>query len=351
VDSERPHVAVVGAGYWGSKLVRNLANLPSADLVKICDLDPEVLASMESLYPRVEVTGVFENLLHDEQIDGIVLATDAATHFDLARQSLEAGKHTFVEKPLALSIEECDMLINLARSRSLILMVGHVFLYNASVRRVRQYIEGGELGDVMYIYAQRLNLGRIRSDLDALWNLGPHDLSILSYWLDAEPERVRAKGYSYVQPNIADVIFLTLDFPGEVGALVHLSWLDPNKTRKITVVGTKKMLIYDDTNIDAPLRIVDKGVDRLEPNEAMQAEESFAEFKHRTRTGDITIPKIEFTEPLAIELESFARSIVTGEPPVADGENGAMIVRALSAASKSMSLDGATVRVPSRKAG
>ncbi len=338
------NVALVGLGYWGPNLARNLAILDGATLHTMCDARLERLERLQRQYPGTRATTDYESVLADDTIQAIVLATPVATHYDLARRALTAGKHVLVEKPLAKTTAECRDLVELAAQERRTLMVGHVFLYNAAVRRMKEYIDSGELGDVRYIYSQRLNLGQVRTDVNALWNFAPHDLSILMYWLDAVPERVIARGYSYVQPGIEDVVFMTLDFPNHVGANVHISWLDPFKIRRMTVVGSEKMIVYDDVSADARITIYDKGVARTRRPDAqvsLGSYETFAEFQLLHRAGDILIPKIEFTEPLLLECQHFVDCIRSGERPLTDGESGLNIVNVLEAAQASMDAGGA----------
>jgi predicted dehydrogenase len=337
------NVALVGLGYWGPNLARNIAILDGAKLHTLCDAQQDRLDRIGRQYPGAILTSDFEAVLADDKVQAVVLATPVVSHFDLARRALLAGKHVLVEKPLAQTSIQCAELIEIATKAGLTLMVGHVFLYNAAVRRMKDYIDSGELGDVHYIYSQRLNLGQVRHDVNALWNFAPHDLSILSYWLGMEPERVMARGYSYVQPGIEDVVFMTLDFPGGIGANVHISWLDPFKTRQMTVVGSKKMIVYDDVSADARITIYDKGVSRSRRDDAGPpgSYETFGEFQLLLRAGDVLIPKVDFTEPLRVELQHFVDCIGSGEAPLTDGVSGLRVVRALEAAQASMDADGA----------
>jgi predicted dehydrogenase len=327
------NIAVVGLGYWGPNLARSVASLPNARLHTLCDGRPDRLTRLAQQYPGVKTQTDYTALLDDRDVDAVIVATPVNTHFELAGAALRAGKHVMVEKPLAQTSGECKELIALAEERHLTLMVGHVFVYNAAVRKVKEYIDSGELGDIYYIYSQRLNLGIIRQDVNALWNFAPHDLSILSYWLDATPERVSAKGYAYLQPGIEDVIFMTLDYPGGIGASVHISWLDPNKVRRMTVVGSKKMVVYDDVSADAKLLVFDKGFTKQTINtDPMGKYEGFGDFQLLLRAGDVLIPKLDFVEPLKVECQHFATSIERGERPITDGYDGLRVVQALEAA-------------------
>ena len=356
------NVAVVGLGHWGPNLARNIAALPDAHLHTLCDVRPERLEHVGCQYPSAKRQREFDAVLGDPDVDAVVIATPARTHFELASAALKAGKHVLVEKPLAQTSAQCRELIALSEEHGRLLMVGHVFLYNAAVRKVKEYIQSGELGQVYYIYSQRLNLGIIRQDVNALWNFGPHDLSILCYWLDAAPERVLAQGYSYIQAGIEDVVFMTLDFPGGVGASVHISWLDPNKVRRMTVVGSEKMVVYDDVSADARIMVFDKGVMK-KPNASILRQgsgdvlslskgqaslstgdgpslgryESFGEFQLLVRAGDVLIPKLNFVEPLKVECQHFVGCIRTGDRPLTDGYHGLQVVEALEAAQRAMS--------------
>jgi len=337
------NLAMIGLGYWGPNLARNLAILEGATLHTMCDARPERLEQLQRQYPGVRTTTDYESVLADDAIHGVVLATPVASHYDLAKRALDAGKHVLIEKPLARTSEECRDLIERAARGRLTLMVGHVFLFNAAVRRMKEYIDSGELGDVRYIYSQRLNLGQVRTDVNSLWNFAPHDLSILMYWLDTVPERVIARGYSYVQPDIEDVVFMTLDFPGQVGANVHISWLDPFKIRRMTVVGSEKMIVFDDVSADSRITIYDKGVKRTRRPDAeisLGSYETFAEFQLLLRAGDVLIPKVPFTEPLLLECQHFVDCIRSGERPLTDGESGLRVVTVLEAAQASMAAGG-----------
>ena len=339
------NVAVVGLGHWGPNLARNIAALPDAQLHTLCDVRPERLEHVGRQYPAAKRHRDFDAIVGDPDVDAVVIATPVCTHFELALAALQAGKHVLVEKPLAQTSTQCRELITLSEKHDRILMVGHVFLYNAAVRKVKEYIQSGELGQVYYIYSQRLNLGIIRQDVNALWNFGPHDLSILCYWLDAAPERVLARGYSYIQPGIEDVVFMTLDFPGGVGASVHISWLDPSKVRRMTVVGSEKMVVYDDVSADTRIMVFDKGIMK-KPNAStglstgdgpsLGRYESFGEFQLLLRAGDVLIPKLDFVEPLKVECQHFVQCIRTSEQPLTDGYHGMQVVEALEAAQEAM---------------
>ncbi len=337
------NIAVVGLGHWGPNLARNVATLADARLHTVCDIRADRLDQMARQYPGVKMQTEYTAVLADPEVNAVMIATPVHTHFELAAAALQAGKHVMVEKPLAQTSVQCRTLIALGEARRLIVMAGHVFIYNAAVRKMKEYIQSGELGQVYYIYSQRLNLGIIRQDVNALWNFAPHDISILCYWLDAMPERVMAKGYSYIQPGIEDVIFMTLDFPGGVAANVHISWLDPNKVRRMTVVGSKKMVVYDDVSADARIMVYDKGVTRTPHNTpSLGNYESFGEFQLLLRAGDVLIPRLNFVEPLKVECQHFVECIRNGHAPMTDGHSGFEVVSVLEAAQQSLTVERAT---------
>lgn len=349
------NTALVGLGYWGPNLARNLTTVRDGTLHTICDADAARLERFARQYPAARAVPSYDDVVSDPEVDAIVLATPVATHFAMARAALEAGKHVLVEKPLATNALDCEALVALADARDLRLMVGHVFLFNAAVRRVRDYIESGELGEIHYVYSQRLNLGQVRRDVNALWNFGPHDLSILGYWLGSSPERVMARGFSYVQPGIEDVVFMTLDYPGGIGANVHISWLDPHKTRLMTVVGSRKMVVYDDVSADARITLYDKGVTRQPAEPPAKAGlgryETYAEFQLLLRAGDVLIPKVAFSEPLAAECQHFVDCVRDGTTPLTDGRSGLQVVRALEAAQRSLERGGGPVTLRDGRVG
>ncbi|HKC62736.1 MAG TPA: Gfo/Idh/MocA family oxidoreductase [Pyrinomonadaceae bacterium] len=331
------NVALIGLGYWGPNLARNLSLLSRARLHAICDMRAERLENFGRQYSGVKKMANAADVFADPEIDAVVIATPVQTHFELAAAALRAGKHVMVEKPLAQSAQQCEELIALADARQLILMTGHVFIYNAAVRKVKEHIQSGELGEIYYIYSQRLNLGIIRQDVNALWNFCPHDFSILHYWLGATPERIFAHGYSYVQPGIEDVVFVTMDFPNGIGANVHISWLDPNKLRRMTVVGSEKMVIYDDVSADAKVLVYDKSVSKRPKSEmSLGHYENFGEFQLLLRAGDVLIPKIDFVEPLKLECQHFVDCILGGKQPLTDGRDGLKVVQMLEAAQASL---------------
>jgi predicted dehydrogenase len=327
-------VGLAGVGYWGSKLARNIDEAAGCRLAGLCDSDSDRLASSGERYRDAAQFGQLDDLLDAGDIDAVVLATPAYLHAKHVRAALAAGKHILVEKPLALSVADCDEISDLAANSGLTLMVGHTFVYSQPVRVLRSLIRSGELGRILYVYAHRLNLGVIREDLNALWNFGPHDVSILLYLLERMPERVTAQEFSLLNREIEDVVFMVLEFPDEIVAHVHESWLDPRKIRQLTVVGDRKMVVYDDTDVEAPVRIYDKGITR--PREThFSSDAGFGEFKLETRTGDMIAPRIDSSEPLRVEIEHFAECVLTGARPETDARHGRDVVAILEAADQS----------------
>jgi len=306
------NIAQIGVGYWGPNLLRNLVSNKRCRITKVVDLSAERRDYVKNLYPTIEVFDNTNEIFEDGDIDGIVIATPVFTHCDLAKKALKAGKHILVEKPLARSVAEVEDIGKIAKERNLVVMVGHTFLYNAAVRYIKKIIDSGDLGDVRYIYSQRLNLGRIRSDVDALWNLAPHDISIIQYWLgDPTPVSVVKRGIDYIQNGVSDVVFMNILYPNKIMANIHVSWLDPNKIRCMTVVGSKKMVVYDDIS-DNKIAIYDKGIDQKAIlGEKMDYDgQSYPLFS--LRSGDVLLPKIDFKEPLKVEIDHFLDCIENG---------------------------------------
>ena len=327
-------VAVIGCGYWGPNLVRNFIQIRESKVEYCCDLDKEKLKRIKSLYPDAKVTRNYQEVLNDPGVEAIAIATPISTHFGLAKEGLEAGKHVFVEKPLTHTSQEARKLIRLARKRGKVLMVGHTFLYTAAVNKLKELIDSGELGDVLYISSQRRNLGLFQDDINVVWDLGTHDISIILYLLDGrvgEREcQIVATGQSHFLSENEDVAFITLNFADKVVANLHLSWLDPCKIRNMTVVGTKKMVVYDDTETLEKVKIYDKGV--LVPN----SHNSFGEFQLSYRYGDITIPRLKAEEPLKAELSHFLECIREGKESFTDGESGYQVVRIIEKINESL---------------
>jgi len=322
-------LAQVGYGYWGKNLLRVFASAKGAQLQLCCDSEETSRQRAQAMFPGLETTADFDSVLSRSDIDAVVLATPAAAHYEQARAALSAGKHVFVEKPLARTAAEARELVELAEAKRRTLMVGHTFVYNDAVRWVKDYIDRGELGEVYYAYFQRLNLGRVRDDVNALWNLAPHDVSIALYWFGESPRRIAAHGVSYLQNGIDDVCFANLYFPSGRFAHVHVSWLDPSKTRRAVIVGSRKMVVYDDTSADARIMVYDKGIDRTHLTTQLEGFETFAEFQLVQRAGDIWIPNLRFREPLQVEAQHFVDCVREGQTPLTDGRNGLEVVRVL----------------------
>lgn len=328
-------LAQVGYGYWGRNLLRAFAKAPGGQLVAACDAAGDAVAALRRDHPGVEVAESFASLLARRDVDAVIVATPAGEHFAQARAALAAGKHVFVEKPLATSVAEARELVTLAARASRTLMVGHTFLYNDAVRWVKDYIDRGELGELYYANFQRLNLGRVRRDVDALWNLAPHDVSIALHWFGESPADVRAQGVSFLQPGIDDVSFLTLRFPSGRFAHIHVSWLDPSKTRRAVVVGSRKMVQYDDTSADMRIMVFDKGIDRRRLDTELGGFETFDQFQLVQRAGDVWVPHVRFREPLQVEAAEFLESIAQGRPPLTGGPSGLAVVETLERATLS----------------
>ncbi len=347
-------IGVIGFGYWGPNLVRNVASLSEAQLRVVCDRSADRLEEVGRLYPGVDLVDSAVEVLNRSDIDAVILATPADTHFDLARRVLESGRSVFVEKPLARSASECEQLIELAAKKDLVLMVGHTFEYNAAVEYVDDLISRRDLGQIYYIYSQRLNLGVVRQDVNALWNLAPHDISIALRWLKKEPARVCARGYTYLQAGVEDVVYLDLEFDDGVAVHIHVSWLDPGKVRRTTVVGSRKMVVYDDASTEAKIQVFDKGIDRepITPDGPAYASlgefDSFGKFQLTQRAGDLLIPKIDFTEPLKRECSHFVDCVRENRRPLTDGESGLRVVRILEAGTKSLRQGGIAVDIVTR---
>jgi len=325
-------LAQFGCGYWGPNLLRNFSALPGCAVKYVVDSNAERRGFVESNFPLSRAIETHQTVLEDPSVDGVVIATPAASHFSLANQVLDAGKHVFVEKPLATKVAEVDELSRRAAERNLVVMTGHTFIYNAAVRYVKQLIDAGELGEIRYIYSQRLNLGRIRADVDALWNFAPHDISIIQYWLgNPEPVSVSRQGMAYVQDGIDDVVFLSLEYPNKVIANIHVSWLDPQKVRKMIVVGSRKMVVYDDI-AETKIAIYDKGIDRKAILGENMDFDSPRPLQFNYRSGDILLPQIRFTEPLRLEAEHFRDCVLNSQVPLTGLRHARTVVSILERA-------------------
>jgi predicted dehydrogenase len=312
-------IGLAGLGYWGPNLARNLDDLGGAELAWLCDLDEDQLESFAARFPDARRTSRFEDLLEDKELAAVAIATPVVTHFELARQSLLAGKHVFVEKPLALSSMLGEQLVALAEERGLVLMPGHLLLYHPGVAKLKELVAQGDLGRLLYVYGNRQNLGQIRRDENALWSLGAHDLSVILHLVEEEPVEAWARGESFLNPGVEDVVFCYLRFPSGIVAHMHLSWLDPHKMRRMTVVGDRKMAVFDDMELERKVTVYDKGPE--------QRADTWGEWQ--TRTGDIAIPKVPNDEPLRLECEHFLNLLRGDGDRVAAAREGLAVVRAL----------------------
>lgn len=328
---KRINTAQIGVGYWGPNLLRNLVTNKSVNVKKVVDLSSERRDYVHGLYPAVSVTDKVEEVISDPNIQAVIIATPVANHFELAMQAIEAGKHVLIEKPMATSEEEVEKIGALAGKKNLVAMVGHTFLYNSAVRYVKKLIASGELGDIRYIYSQRVNLGRIRSDVDALWNLAPHDISIIQYWLDEPvPISVTRSGMAYVRKGVEDVVFMNIVYPNNVMANIHVSWLDPHKIRQMTIVGSKKMVIYDDI-AENKIAVFDKGIDRMAVLGENMDFDKPNDFQFNHRSGDVVLPKIAWQEPLKVEIAHFIDCITNGVECLTGPRHALEVVKILSA--------------------
>jgi predicted dehydrogenase len=328
-------IALVGYGYWGPNLARNFAQARGGELYAVVDADPVARSKAAALY-QCRAMASLEEALADPLVDAVAIATPARTHYALTRAALEAGKHVFVEKPLTMDLAEGRIVAALAAERGRTLMVGHVFEFNGAVRYIKQAIARGELGDIYYLYSRRVNLGRVQSDVNALWSIAPHDISIALYLLGQMPVAVSCQGASCLLNGVEDVVFLTLHFPGNLLCHVHASWLDPSKTRETTVVGSKKMIVYDDVAAEGKVRIYDKGAFR-------KGDATYGEYQYKIHSGDILIPRLEMREPLAEECAHFVHCVRTGETPLTDAQNGLRVVEVLTAGQQSLQENGAKI--------
>lgn len=332
-------VSIVGCGHWGANYLRIFQFMDGVEMVSACDQSEKPLAKIQKQYPNVQILKEFSSVLEDSRTEAVVVATPASTHYELVKKSLLAGKHVLVEKPLALSVEEAKELVELAEKSKKILMVGHTFLYNPAIRKMKEYIDQGVLGKIYYLQATRTHLGLIRSDVSAVWDLAPHDISIFSYLLGKEAKKVSAVGTSHLNQSLEDVAFVNLFYDHDILGNIHISWVDSNKLRQVAVIGSKARILFDDLNPLEKLRIFEKGVSIDKPYS------SFGEFQLLLRDGDIVSPKVEAEEPLQNACLDFIDSIRTGKKPLADGRNGLQVVRTMCAVQKSIEREGEPVFV------
>ena len=333
-------VAVAGLGGWGKNLARNYHQIPDCNLRRICDTNDKAVQAMAAQVPGTPTTTRFEDLLEDRELQAIVVATPAPTHFALGKAALLAGKDVFIEKPFTLEVAHSEELIRIAEGEGRILMVGHLLKYHPVINRLKQMVDSGDLGDIFYMYNQRVNLGTVRQDENALWNFAPHDISSILYLIGREPTDVAARGQSYLKRGVEDVVFITLNFGDRTMAHIHVSWLDPHKVRKMTIVGSRKMAVFDDIDSNEKLRIYDKGATYNSDYN------SFAEYV-ALRSGDILIPNIKVGEPLRIECNHFLDCVRGRSQPLSDGRDGLRIVKVLDAAQRSLRENGVPIPLTS----
>lgn len=341
--SEQLGMAIIGCGYWGINYVRLFSELPESRVVIACDPRVERLQEIGKRFPGVALTTNLDDVLRLETVDAVAVCTGAVTHYDITRKCLEAGKHILVEKPMTTKEEDAGKLIALANSQKLTLMVGHTFLYNPGVRKVKQYIEQTEIGQVYYLYAKRTNLGPIRHDVNALWDLAPHDISIFNYLLDDMPEWVSAVGAKVLRNAREDVGFVTLGYKNGVIGHIHVSWADPNKVRETVVVGSSKRIVFNDLNPLEQVRVFEKGII---PHSA-EPSTSYGEYHFSIRDGDIISPRIEISEPLKNQGKHFLDCVTRGQQPLSDGQAGLEVVQVMQAIDRSVAQNGTPISLKS----
>jgi predicted dehydrogenase len=331
-------VAVVGCGYWGPNYVRTFNELPSSSVSLLCDINTERLKQIKRIYPFIKITTNLPEILENSKIDAVCVSTPASTHYKIVKESLLHGKHVLVEKPLTLNVKEGEDLVKIAQDQKRILMVGHVYLYHPAVQKVKSFIQNGELNNLYYLHSIRTGLGPIRRDTNAMWDLAPHDISIYMYLLDQMPKNISARGASYLQDGIEDVVSLSMEFQRQIMGYIHVSWLDAYKIRKLTIVSKNKMVEFDDTNSNEKLKIFNQGVSPQEPS-------TYGEFLLQVRTGDIYIPKIEPLEPLRNQCLDFIKCVENNIDPLATGIEGVKVVKVLNAAKASLNGNSSLVEI------
>ena len=323
-------VGVVGCGYWGPNLIRNFRSLPDCHLKLMCDISEARLKHLRTLYPEVDGETNFDHVLNGAGVDAVVIATAVRFHYQMAKASLLAGKHTFIEKPMAASAAECEELIEIARQKGVVLMIGHTFLYSPAVRKIKEIVDKDDIGEIRYICARRLNLGLFQKDINVAWDLAPHDISIIQYIMGEQPIAINCQGSAHVTPGIEDVTTMWLTFEKQRTAIIHSSWLDPRKVREMTIVGSRRMIVYDDVAQQEKIRIFDARVERPPHYD------TFAEFHYAYHYGDIYAPYLKQEEPLKTECQHFLDCINNGSTPLTNGQKGLELVRILEASSRSL---------------
>jgi predicted dehydrogenase len=334
------YVAVIGCGYWGPNLIRNFVACPQTELIWACDLDRDRLQQVLKPYPSVRPTTDFEDVLADDQVDGVAIATPVHTHFPIAKACLENGKHVLIEKPLASSVAEGEELLFLAKKKNLQVMCDHTFCFTGAVRKIKEIVESGMLGSLLYFDSVRVNLGLFQQDVNVVWDLAPHDLSIVDFIIDDKPVLVSAHGISHAGNRIENIAYISLSYQNHFIAHFHVNWLSPVKIRMTMIAGSEKMLVWNDLDQAEKIKIYDKGIE-VKQGEREQKERLLVSY----RSGDMYAPRIDQTEALSLVVREFADSIKNGRPPLTDGEAGLMILRILEAAERSIKADGANVRI------
>ena len=332
-------VGVVGCGYWGPNLIRNFRSLPACQLKIMCDLSQKRLVHLKTLYPEVQRAMDYDHMLNGVELDAVVIATAVKSHYPMAKASLLAGKHTFIEKPMASSSEQCEELVEIAQKKGLVLMIGHTFLYSPAVRKIREIVDSGDIGEIRYICARRLNLGLFQEDINVAWDLAPHDISIILSVIGEQPITVNCRGSAHITQGIEDVTTMCLGFAKQRTAIIHSSWLDPRKVREMTIVGSKRMIVYDDVAPLEKIRIFDARVERPPHYD------TFGEFQYAYHYGDMYVPYIKQEEPLKTECQHFLDCIKHGTTPLTDGKQGLELVRILEASTRSLEKGGAPVEL------
>lgn len=330
-------VGVVGAGYWGPNIIRNFNQNPNCDMAICCDMDEKRLSHMSRLYPSMKTTSNYDDLTTDPSINAIAVCTHVSAHYPLAKKALEAGKHVLIEKPMTSKVSEAEELVELAKKNDLVLMVDHTFEYTAGVNKMKELIEGGLLGDVLYVHCSRLNLGIFQRDINVVWDLAPHDLSVILYATGLKPVSVRTVGSKLLHPKVEDMAVVALNCGDNKSAVIHVSWVDPRKVRTVAVVGTKQMLVYDDLDPLAKIQIYDKGV------ENPPHYDTFGEFLCSYHYGDILMPRLQEAEPLSVMCKHFMECIEKGSTPRSNGESGLNMVRILEASDRSIANGGSEI--------
>lgn len=333
------NISVVGCGHWGPNYIRVFGELPDSTVVEACDTDTSRLDQIGRRFPNLRMSTSIDEVVKNAGTDTVVIATPTVSHHELAKKCLLNGKHVLVEKPLALKVQQADELVALAKEKARVLMVGHTFLYNPAVRKMKEYIKNEDFGRVYYLHATRTHLGLIRPDVNAIWDLAPHDVSIFSYLLEAQPEQASAVGGRFLHDDKEDVGFITLTYPGGCIGSIHVSWIDSNKMREIVAVGSRKRIVFDDLNNLEKIRVYEKGAS------VERAYEGFGEFQLLLRDGDIVSPRLEFHEPLRVQCQHFLDCVMNGVKPLTDGREGSNVVRVMNAIEGSMRCDGAPVQI------